>query len=83
MFCRAVWGFYGHKGDSELALHYGFTVAPADNPFNCARVKSELELDSQKTALTSGMKQMLVAAMVDPPWDLNPHPLSKPSTLWD
>jgi hypothetical protein len=47
-------------------LHYGFTVAPADNPFNCARVKSELELDSQKTALTSGMKQMLVSAMVGP-----------------
>ena len=59
-----VWGFYGHKSDSELVGSYGFTCAPAvNNPFNSVEMVVDMDLDRPTTSGTAGMKHVLLRSL--------------------
>jgi hypothetical protein len=60
----AVWGFYGHKSDSELVGSYGFTCAPAvDNAFNSVELVVDMDLDRPSTSALASFKHVLLRSL--------------------
>lgn len=59
-----VWGFYGHKSDSELVGSYGFTCAPAvENPFNSVELRVDMDLERPSTSALASMKHVLLRSL--------------------
>ena len=59
-----VWGFYGHKSDSQLVASYGFTCAPAvENPFNSVELLVDMDLDRPSTSALASMKHVLLRSL--------------------
>jgi hypothetical protein len=59
-----VWGFYGHKSDSDLVGSYGFTCAPlVENPFNSVELLVDMDLDRPSTSALAGMKHVLLRSL--------------------